>query len=121
MREPIRIVCQRYYDLIASLPGLRLADYARIAGRRADTVQGVIVSMEDNGYLLCEDDEGRVYPCRIVVRYPQDTHGDPVGHTTSWKRYGTERKVQDIQVRTGRLPRSLKTKLRNRGRKCATI
>lgn len=81
-------VYRRYYDCIAANPGLTLSDLAKLQGARMISAENILAWMEYYGYLLSEN-EGRLYPYRIVRHYPQDLHNDPVSRNTRWKRTGS--------------------------------
>lgn len=50
--------------LIEEQPGIRPAELARRLGVSRSTIQRRLPSLEEAGYLLYEDDEGRLYPYR---------------------------------------------------------
>ena len=54
--------------LIEEQPGIQPAELARRLGVSRSTIQRRLPSLEEAGYLLCEDDQGRLYPYRRPER-----------------------------------------------------
>ena len=80
---------RKYYDMITKEPGMTLAYYAKQVPSIGYTgLKMIITHMEYYGYLLAEFNEA-LYPYKIVHRYPEDLHCDPVSRNTRWKRTGT--------------------------------
>lgn len=63
---------RRYFDAIAEHPGLKPWRYTGMMNTSYSNVISVISRMEYYGYLLYEDDEGRLYADKIIVRSPGD-------------------------------------------------
>ncbi len=59
-----RIAFEEMVRLIEERPGIRQAELARQLGVSRSTIQRRLPSLEEAGYLLYEDDEGRLYPYR---------------------------------------------------------
>ena len=57
-----RVNYEEMLQLIKEQPGIRPAELARRLGVSRSTIQRRLPSLEEAGYLLYEDDEGRLYP-----------------------------------------------------------
>lgn len=53
---------QQAAGLVAALPGRRAAEYARWIGCPRETFNRLLTQMDDLGFLLWEDDQGRLWP-----------------------------------------------------------
>jgi hypothetical protein len=108
--KPLREVYQHYYDLIAANPGLTLAEYAKMTpcgSHYYSQLKDIITWMEYYGYLLYEGLSGDLWPYKVVERYPEDLHVDPIGHDCRWRRTGTTITWEGWKP-DGRLPRWMK-------------
>ena len=59
-----RIAFEEMVRPIEERPGVQPAELAQRLGMSRSTVQRRLPSLEEAGYLLYEDDEGRLYPYR---------------------------------------------------------
>lgn len=61
-RKPEPEKLARIYEEIETNPGERAGAIARILGWHRSQVSRSLPAMEDQGYLLSEDEEGRLWP-----------------------------------------------------------
>lgn len=59
-REPWRL--EQLYRTIAQHPGRRAAEIARLLGWHRSQVTRMLPDLEEQGYLLYEDEQGRLWP-----------------------------------------------------------
>lgn len=53
---------EQLYEILQSFPGLLPKELARAAGIESNRVPRELIKLELNGYLVSEDDHGRLYP-----------------------------------------------------------
>jgi len=53
---------EELYDLIVRNPGLTISGLARLAGWSYQKMEYRLISLDAEGLLICEDDQGRIYP-----------------------------------------------------------
>lgn len=61
-REPDYELMERCWHVLQRFPGARRADVARALGIRVNRLISLLVSMDTRGYLVSEDQAGRLYP-----------------------------------------------------------
>jgi len=52
------------YDVVERHPGCKPSFIARLLGLHRSSVTRILPAMEEEGYLLAEDDRGRLFPFR---------------------------------------------------------
>lgn len=62
--DPQRI--QELYSAVEAHPGRRAGFLARLLGLERSTVTRTLPTLEEAGYLLSEDEDGRLYPFRRI-------------------------------------------------------
>ncbi|NOZ29926.1 MAG: winged helix-turn-helix domain-containing protein [Chloroflexi bacterium] len=53
---------EEMYEMICQRPGIKSAELARLLGVSRSTIARRLPSLEEAGYLLYEDDRGRLWP-----------------------------------------------------------
>lgn len=78
-------IYSQYYEIVKNNPGLRMSEYSKLCGVARSVFMRVLPSLEEFGFLLMEDDN-RLFPYKVIRRFPEDLHDERKSRWTRWRR-----------------------------------